>query len=88
MHARVLLVFASLVASSACASTPPTNDGADTVSEHSETEHAAVCGTEAPTGVQVGMCAPEFSLPDRNEVSFSLHAQRGKVALVDISAIW
>ena len=46
------------------------------------------CGPEAAVGLEVGLCAPDFTLPDRYGAPFSLHKQRGKVALVDISAIW
>lgn len=53
-----------------------------------ETGEDLVCDSNTPTGLGVGQCAPEFSMPNRDNVEFSLYAQRGKVALVDISAIW
>ncbi|RME27909.1 MAG: hypothetical protein D6798_03595 [Deltaproteobacteria bacterium] len=49
---------------------------------------AAPCGPDVPTGLQVGDCAPDFTLPDANGAPFTLSDQRGKVALVDISAVW
>ena len=52
------------------------------------TEVAEVCGAEAPTGLEVGDCTPEFALPDRYGETFTLSSMRGKVALVDISAVW
>ncbi len=39
-------------------------------------------------GVEEGDCAPDFSLPDRNGEPVTLSSFRGKVALVDISAVW
>ncbi len=42
----------------------------------------------SPTGLTVGDCAPNFTLPDRSGALVSLSDQRGKVALVDISAVW
>jgi len=47
-----------------------------------------ICGPDAPRGLEVGMCALDFTLPDADGVPFTLSAQRGKVALVDISAVW
>lgn len=49
---------------------------------------ASSCGPDAGTGLTVGMCAPDFSMPNRDGVAMTLYSQRGKVALVDISAIW
>jgi cytochrome oxidase Cu insertion factor (SCO1/SenC/PrrC family) len=46
------------------------------------------CGPDVETGLAVGDCAPDFSMPNRDGVPFTLYSQRGKVALVDISAIW
>lgn len=74
-RALSLAAQAGLAGSFACASAPATRT-------------AEPCGPAAPTGVRVGDCAPAFALPDRDGVDFSLRAQRGKVALVDISAIW
>lgn len=51
-------------------------------------EAPAEPATCSSTGLEVGMCAPDFSLLDRDSEPFTLRAQRGKVALVDISAIW
>lgn len=48
----------------------------------------APCGPDDPTGLEIGDCAPDFTLPDANGTPFTLSAQRGKVALVDISAVW
>ena len=46
------------------------------------------CDEGAPEGIDVGMCAPEFNLPDSEGVMTRLSSFRGKVALVDISALW
>jgi len=46
------------------------------------------CGPSAVRGLEVGQCAPDFTLPDRYGQPFTLSSQRGKVALVDISAVW
>ena len=87
MSLRILTLSLCIAGSFACASTPSANESMGG-GAGSDTEKALSCGPDAVTGVRVGACAPEFSLPDRNDVAFSLHAQRGKVALVDISAIW
>jgi hypothetical protein len=47
-----------------------------------------VCGPDADYGLALGQCALDFSLPDSLGTPFTLHAQRGSVALVDISAVW
>ncbi len=47
-----------------------------------------VCGATADIGLEVGQCAPDFALPDRYGEVFTLSSMRGKVALVDISAVW
>ena len=49
---------------------------------------ATGCEDGAPVGLEVGMCAPEFTLPDSEGLMTSLSAFRGKVALVDIAALW
>ena len=46
------------------------------------------CGLDADFGLAVGQCALDFTLPDSTGADFTLSDQRGKVALVDISAIW
>ena len=46
------------------------------------------CGPDAEVGLEVGLCAPEFVLPDSTGQDFALSSMRGKVALVDISAVW
>lgn len=46
------------------------------------------CEPDAAIGLTVGMCAPDFSMPNRDGVAMTLYSERGKVALVDISAIW
>ncbi len=51
-------------------------------------DEAPVCGPDAPTALQVGACAPDFTLPDSHGEPLTLSDQRGKVALVDISAVW
>ena len=81
-----LLLFAGLLCS-ACsapgASMQPSDDS--TTSEGGE---AQVCGDGDAVGLEVGQCAPEFSLPNAQAELVSLSSFRGKVALVDISAIW
>ncbi len=57
-------------------------------SESVDTAPVAPCGPDAAVGLEVGDCAPDFTLPDRGGQAFTLSAQRGKVALVDISALW
>jgi cytochrome oxidase Cu insertion factor (SCO1/SenC/PrrC family) len=46
------------------------------------------CAPESARGVQVGQCAPDFSLPDARGETRTLSSFRGKVALIDISALW
>ena len=46
------------------------------------------CGPEAEVGLEVGLCAPEFTLPDREGTPTSLSSFRGGVALVDLAALW
>lgn len=48
----------------------------------------AVCGVDAVYGLDVGECVLDFTLPDSTGLDFTLSHHRGKVALVDISAIW
>ena len=52
------------------------------------TEGSGGCEPGAPTGLEVGMCAPDFSLPNADGAEVKLSSFRGKVALVDISALW
>ena len=56
--------------------------------QENETEVNAICTTDAPVGLEVEMCAPEFTLPDTEGEIVSLSSFRGKIALVDISAVW
>ena len=46
------------------------------------------CSPGYPVGLKVGMCAPEFELPNAEGELVKLSSFRGKVALVDISALW
>jgi cytochrome oxidase Cu insertion factor (SCO1/SenC/PrrC family) len=46
------------------------------------------CGPDADVGLEVGLCAPEFTLPNGQGELVSLSSFRGKVALIDISAVW
>jgi len=46
------------------------------------------CAGAPPLTAEVGSCAPDFTLPDRYDRPYTLSSQRGKVALVDISAVW
>jgi len=56
--------------------------------EPTDTAAQIACGPSTERGLEVGDCAPDFTLPDRAGTAFTLSAQRGKVALVDISALW
>jgi len=53
-----------------------------------DTETQERCGAGAEVGLEVGMCAPEFTMPDSEGVMTTLSSFRGKVALVDIAALW
>ena len=53
-----------------------------------EAAQAAICGADATYGLEEGQCALDFTLPDSTGADFTLSDQRGKVALVDISAVW
>jgi len=68
----------------ACAAESPQGEASNSVDSGAE----QACGPDAPTGLSVGECALDFTLPDSTGEAFTLSAQRGKVALVDISAIW
>ena len=46
------------------------------------------CDVGQPRGLEVGDCAPESALPDRTGEPVQLSSFRGRLALVDISAIW
>lgn len=50
------------------------------------TARCPIGGSEV--GIEEGDCAPEFALPDRDGEIVALTDFRGKVALVDISAVW
>ena len=41
-----------------------------------------------PIGLEAGMCAPEFLLPNTEDEMTSLSSFQGNIALVDISAVW
>jgi hypothetical protein len=77
MHRRITLLLATGLG---CA-----NPNAMDTSTGSAT---TVCAPDVETGLAVGDCASDFSMPNRDGVEVTLHSQRGKVALVDISAIW
>jgi cytochrome oxidase Cu insertion factor (SCO1/SenC/PrrC family) len=58
-------------------------------SEPSGSEDGAEpCGDAAPVGLEIGMCAPNFELPDSEGTMVSLSSFRGDVVLVDIAALW
>ncbi len=67
----------------ACTAAPEDSAPADSAAVDVEP-----CGDGAEVGLEVGQCAPDFTLPDQSGASFSLSSLRGKVALVDISAVW
>ena len=77
-----LLVILSSVLMVSCAGTTGPSDTADAPAPE------AVCGVDAVYGLDVGECVLDFTLPDSTGLDFTLSHQRGKVALVDISAIW
>jgi cytochrome oxidase Cu insertion factor (SCO1/SenC/PrrC family) len=82
VHGLLILPLAAACASSRAtdkASSPDT----DTASSSQEP-----CGPDADVGLEVGQCAPDFQLPDAAGRPFTLSSLRGKVALVDISAVW
>jgi cytochrome oxidase Cu insertion factor (SCO1/SenC/PrrC family) len=79
MMKRLSMVL--LLCAAGCGEPIGTDAGTD-----KETE--ARCGDGAEVGLEVGMCAPEFTLPDSEGEMTSLSSFRGKVALVDISALW
>lgn len=54
-----------------------------------DSSSAATCPVGgSDVGIEEGDCAPEFALPDRDGETVALTDFRGKVALVDISAVW
>lgn len=53
-----------------------------------DTDGAEPCGPGAPTGLDVGQCAPDFTLPDATGGSYTLSDHRGMLVLVDMSAVW
>lgn len=75
--------FLPIVLLSACAPTSETG-----LSDSADTSPGQICGPSAERGLEVGQCALDFTLPDSANQPFTLSAQRGKVALVDISALW
>jgi cytochrome oxidase Cu insertion factor (SCO1/SenC/PrrC family) len=72
MSRRIYLLVTVIVAAAGCAN--PTQEPS--------------CSPDVETGLTVGDCAPDFSMPNRDGVAVTLYSQRGRVALVDISAIW
>lgn len=53
-----------------------------------DTETLERCGEGAEVGLEVGMCAPEFTMPDSEGVPSNLSSFRGQVVLVDLAALW
>lgn len=76
--------LATLALFVACSAETPQGQDRDSSDPNAEEP----CGLNGPTGLAVGDCAPDFTLPDSTGEAFTLSAQRGKVALVDISALW
>lgn len=72
----------------ACTSAPSDQAVTDAEAVDSEFTEPERCGPEAEFGLDVGLCAPDFVLPDSTGQDFALSSMRGKVALVDISAVW
>jgi cytochrome oxidase Cu insertion factor (SCO1/SenC/PrrC family) len=83
MNPRITLL-ASVVATGLGCANPSSMDSTATSSDTT----GLGCGPDVETGLAVGDCAPDFSMPNRDGVEVTLYSQRGKVALVDISAIW
>jgi cytochrome oxidase Cu insertion factor (SCO1/SenC/PrrC family) len=61
---------------------------ADPADTRGQPEVGMGCEEGALIGLEVGLCAPDFTLPDSEGVLTSLSSFRGKVALVDIAALW
>lgn len=78
-----LLIFAPLLA--ACTGPASKDSGPQPGSDSGDVD---VCGPTAERGLEPGQCALDFTLPDAAGRPFTLSDQRGKVALVDISAVW
>ena len=78
------MIFTLLACTGAPSDKPVTDNGTGD-SEYTEPERF---GPDAEFGLDVGLCAPEFVLPDSTGQDFALSSLRGKVALVDISAVW
>ncbi|GEM_PF-4625416 len=68
-------------------SAPPSTTGAPTA-ETDGTDVQDPCDQDSVVGIKAGMCVPDFTFPDQHGGEFTLSDHRGKVALVDISAIW
>jgi len=77
------MIFALLACTGA-----PSDQAVTDAAVDSEFTHPERCGPDAEFGLDVGLCAPEFELPDGTGQDFALSSMRGKVALVDISAVW
>ena len=75
------------VVAAACTDAP-VDDEDDALGGTQDSGTAEVCGVDAEVGLEVGECAPDFTMPDANDQPFTLSSMRGKVALVDISAVW
>ena len=86
---RPFIIFLPLLA--ACTDAASKNagpsPGSDSV-DSADSGVAEVCGPSAEQGLEPGQCALDFTLPDAAGQPFTLSDQRGKVALVDISAVW
>jgi cytochrome oxidase Cu insertion factor (SCO1/SenC/PrrC family) len=83
MKASMMLVLATVLG---CQEAPAGDGTKGGGTEDSATPLA--CGVGALEGIAVGLCAPDFNLPDSTGVMTSLSSFRGRVALVDISALW
>lgn len=77
--------FLPLLLSMACAGPASTEDTSGPGGDSADPE---ICGPQASFGLALGQCAPDFTMPDRADQPFTLSSLRGKVALVDISAVW
>ena len=86
MRPSLLSLFAPLVL--AACNGAPSKSATPTSSATPPLTTTEVCGPDAPRGLEIGDCAPEFSLPDASGTRVALSSLRGRVALVDISAVW
>ena len=86
--------LSTILALTAC-SAPETKRGTDTAAEvppatDSAATDTAAADTEQPCegGYEVGLCAPDFSLPEASGAPVALSDYAGSVVLLASEAIW